>query len=46
MWFHSEMNTVITDPSRIRTWVAQLWAEHLHIPFEEAMRLIGQRAVP
>jgi phosphatidylserine/phosphatidylglycerophosphate/cardiolipin synthase-like enzyme len=42
MWFHSEMNIAIRDATRIRTWVAQLWAEHLQIPFEEAMGLIDK----
>ena len=40
MWFHSEMNIAITDSARIEDWVAQLWAEHLQIPSEQAIALI------
>ena len=40
MWFHSEMNIAFMDVTRIKTWVAQLWSEHLRIPVEQAAELI------
>jgi phosphatidylserine/phosphatidylglycerophosphate/cardiolipin synthase-like enzyme len=42
MWFHSEMNVAFTDLGKIRSWVAQLWAEHLQIPVEQAAALIDK----
>ncbi len=42
MWFHSEMNIAFTDRVRIKNWVAQLWSEHLQVPVEKAMELIGK----
>jgi phosphatidylserine/phosphatidylglycerophosphate/cardiolipin synthase-like enzyme len=42
MWFHSEMNIVFMDTAQIKNWVAQLWSEHLQVPVEEAMDLIGK----
>lgn len=40
MWFHSEMNVVFTDITRIKSWVAKLWSEHLSISIQEASELI------
>lgn len=40
MWFHSEMNIAFTDAERIQNWVAQLWAEHLHIPVDAVRQLM------
>jgi phosphatidylserine/phosphatidylglycerophosphate/cardiolipin synthase-like enzyme len=42
MWFHSEMNVAFADTASIENWVAQLWSEHLRIPDEKAMDLIGK----
>jgi phosphatidylserine/phosphatidylglycerophosphate/cardiolipin synthase-like enzyme len=42
MWFHSEMNVAFTDSARIKSWVAQLWAEHLNVPADKAMELIAK----
>ena len=42
MWFHSEMNIAFADAARIKNWVAQLWSEHLQVPVEKAMELIGK----
>jgi phosphatidylserine/phosphatidylglycerophosphate/cardiolipin synthase-like enzyme len=42
MWFHSEMNIAFIDATKIKDWVAQLWSEHLQIPFDEAKGLIDQ----
>ena len=42
MWFHSEMNIVFMETPQIKNWVAQLWSEHLRVPVEEAMDLIGK----
>jgi phosphatidylserine/phosphatidylglycerophosphate/cardiolipin synthase-like enzyme len=40
MWFHSEMNIAFSDAERIQSWVAQLWAEHLQIPVDDARQLM------
>jgi phosphatidylserine/phosphatidylglycerophosphate/cardiolipin synthase-like enzyme len=42
MWFHSEMNVAFTDSTRIKKWVAQLWAEHLNVSVDKAMELIAK----
>jgi phosphatidylserine/phosphatidylglycerophosphate/cardiolipin synthase-like enzyme len=42
MWFHSEMNIGFTDSARIKSWVAQLWAEHLNVPVDKATELIAK----
>jgi hypothetical protein len=42
MWFHSEMNVVFIDSTRIKNWVAQLWAEHLNVPLDRATELIAK----
>jgi phosphatidylserine/phosphatidylglycerophosphate/cardiolipin synthase-like enzyme len=44
MWFHSEMNVAFVDSTRIKNWVAQLWAEHLNVPVDKAMTLIATPA--
>ena len=41
MWFHSEMNIAFMDTALIKNWVARLWMEHLQVPVDEAMELIG-----
>jgi phosphatidylserine/phosphatidylglycerophosphate/cardiolipin synthase-like enzyme len=40
MWFHSEMNIAFMESDLIKSWVAQLWREHLRISIDEAMALI------
>jgi hypothetical protein len=42
MWFHSEANIAFADSTRIRNWVAQLWAEHLNMSVDKAMELIAK----
>ena len=42
MWFHSEMNITFADTAHIKNWVAQLWSEHLQVPVEKAMELLGK----
>ncbi|MDR3632145.1 MAG: phosphatidylserine/phosphatidylglycerophosphate/cardiolipin synthase family protein [Desulfocapsaceae bacterium] len=42
MWFHSEMNIAFTDVGRIKSWMAQLWAEHLQISVDDARALLGK----
>jgi cardiolipin synthase A/B len=42
MWFHSEMNIAFADTVQIKSWIAQLWAEHLQVSAEDAMKLIGK----
>jgi phosphatidylserine/phosphatidylglycerophosphate/cardiolipin synthase-like enzyme len=42
MWFHSEMNIAFMDITHIKNWVAQLWSEHLQVPVDKAMDLIGK----
>ena len=42
MWFHSEMNIAFADVARITNYVARLWSEHLQVPVEQAMELIGK----
>ncbi len=42
MWFHSEMNIACVDTTLIKNWVAQLWMEHLQVPIEKALELIGK----
>jgi phosphatidylserine/phosphatidylglycerophosphate/cardiolipin synthase-like enzyme len=41
MWFHSEMNIAFTNYALIKSWVAQLWSEHLSVPIDEAMELLS-----
>ena len=40
MWFHSEMNIAFMDTALTKKWVAQLWAEHLRISVDDAIKLI------
>ena len=42
MWFHSEMNIAFMDTALIKNWTAQLWSEHLQVPVEKAVELIGK----
>jgi phosphatidylserine/phosphatidylglycerophosphate/cardiolipin synthase-like enzyme len=42
MWFHSEMNIAFADAVCIKNWVARLWSEHLQVPVEKAVELIGK----
>ena len=41
MWFHSEMNIAFADNALIKSWVAQLWSEHLCVSPDQAMALLS-----